>query len=158
MSIQLSRTVEDERVSRPDAIPMMAQVYVRMRHRLRALEQELALLARDGTDEERNQSAARRRVLDDRITALQEVAERALVVPISSRAIVGSVVYVRIDEGAPLDRFEIVLPTEADPKAHRISFDSPIGKAFMGSEVGDLVTVVTPRGARVFRVMVIRHH
>ena len=42
--------------------------------------------------------------------------------------------------------YQIVGPDEADLKAHRISFLTPIAKALIGKGVGDVVTVQIPRG------------
>jgi transcription elongation factor GreA len=42
--------------------------------------------------------------------------------------------------------YQIVGPDEADLKAHRISFQTPIAKALIGKNVGDVVTVLIPRG------------
>ncbi len=43
--------------------------------------------------------------------------------------------------------FEIVGSNEADPTSGKISTESPFGKALMGHEEGDTVTVETPNGA-----------
>ena len=42
--------------------------------------------------------------------------------------------------------YTLVSPQEADFKLKKISVDSPIGKALMGHEVGDLVEVDVPAG------------
>lgn len=42
--------------------------------------------------------------------------------------------------------FEIVGSNEADPAANKISNESPIGKALMGTNAGDKVSVKTPAG------------
>ena len=46
----------------------------------------------------------------------------------------------------------IVGPTEADLKAGKLSAESPVAQALLGSAPGDVVTVETPRGARKYRV------
>lgn len=43
--------------------------------------------------------------------------------------------------------FEIVGSNEADPAAGKISTESPFGKAIMGRDEGDSVTVETPNGS-----------
>lgn len=43
-------------------------------------------------------------------------------------------------------RFQIVGPDEADLQANRISFQSPIAKALIGRQEGDVVTVSIPKG------------
>ena len=42
--------------------------------------------------------------------------------------------------------YQIVGPDEADMEQNRISFQSPIAKALIGSKVGDVVRVVVPKG------------
>ncbi len=43
-------------------------------------------------------------------------------------------------------RYQIVGPDEADTGQNRISFQSPIARALIGSRVGDVVVVEVPRG------------
>jgi len=42
--------------------------------------------------------------------------------------------------------YKIVGSKEADPRAKRISDESPIGRAIVGSKVGDVVTYDAPAG------------
>jgi transcription elongation factor GreA len=57
------------------------------------------------------------------------------------------------EDGEPDETYRIVGPTEADPSAGRISFESAIGKALLGHRVGDEVEVQTPTGLR-YRIRV----
>jgi transcription elongation factor GreA len=57
------------------------------------------------------------------------------------------------EEGESDETYRIVGPTEADPSAGRISFESAIGKALLGHRVGDEVEVQTPTGLR-YRIRV----
>ena len=59
------------------------------------------------------------------------------------------------EEGEPEETYRIVGPTEADPSAGQISFESAIGKALLGRRVGDEVEVQTPTGSR-YTVRVLR--
>ena len=52
------------------------------------------------------------------------------------------------EEGGPEERYQLVGPTEADPKAGKISHESAIGRALIGRRRGDEVEVVTDTGAR----------
>jgi transcription elongation factor GreA len=52
------------------------------------------------------------------------------------------------EDGEPEECYRIVGPTEADPTAGRISFESAIGRALIGHRVGDDVEVQTPSGSR----------
>ncbi len=51
--------------------------------------------------------------------------------------------------------YRIVGPAEVDPKNGFLSDESPVGKALLGSKVGDTVEVSTPTGVRKFRVKAI---
>lgn len=45
---------------------------------------------------------------------------------------------------------------EVEPAAGRVSFLAPVARALIGAEVGDAVTVTTPRGEEGWTVLVIR--
>jgi transcription elongation factor GreA len=59
------------------------------------------------------------------------------------------------EEGEAEETYRIVGPTEADPAAGRISFESAIGRALLGHRVGDDVEVQTPTGTR-YTIRVLR--
>jgi transcription elongation factor GreA len=49
--------------------------------------------------------------------------------------------------------YVIVGPTEVDPRAGRISAQSPIGSALIGARAGDTVTVAAPAGTLKLKVI-----
>jgi transcription elongation factor GreA len=51
--------------------------------------------------------------------------------------------------------FELVSAPEAAPAEGRLSFDSPVSQALVGSRVGDTVKLKTPRGARELKILAI---
>lgn len=53
--------------------------------------------------------------------------------------------------------YKIVGEDEADIKAAKISVGSPIAKALIGKEEGDVVDVTTPGGARSFEVVEVKY-
>jgi transcription elongation factor GreA len=64
----------------------------------------------------------------------------------SDRIVFGAKVTLEnLDNGETL-HYQIVGPDEADLKVHRISFQTPIARALIGKEVGDVVTIQIPRG------------
>ncbi len=67
------------------------------------------------------------------------------------RAAFGSTVHV-IEHGSPLV-YQLVMPEDADVEKGLISISSPIGRAFVGKEAGDEVSVVTPNGNRTFEIV-----
>ncbi len=51
------------------------------------------------------------------------------------------------DDGGNTTTYDIVFPGDGDPTMGRISADSPLGKALLGAEAGDVVQVTAPAGA-----------
>ena len=94
--------------------------------------------------------------LEGRIQELEYLIKNATVVDtdeVSSDVIqVGSRVTVQEGDYEP-ELFFMVGAKEADPRAGKISNESPIGQALMGSRVGDVVTAVTPGGAVTMKIL-----
>ena len=53
--------------------------------------------------------------------------------------------------------WQIVGEDEADIKAGRISYSSPIGKALIGKESGEIVEVKTPGGLKRYEIIDVRY-
>lgn len=53
--------------------------------------------------------------------------------------------------------YQIVGEVESDIKLGKISVQSPIGKALIGKEAGDVAEVHTPKGRREFEVIAIQY-
>ncbi len=51
------------------------------------------------------------------------------------------------------ERYFLVGPAEADPAGGRISVESPLGKALIGSKVGDDIIINAPNGFLKFRIV-----
>lgn len=66
---------------------------------------------------------------------------------------VGDTVIIQEDDGKP-EEFIIVGAAEADPRAGKISNESPLGKALLNHRPGDVVTVDAPGGS--FKVKVVK--
>jgi transcription elongation factor GreA len=98
----------------------------------------------------------RQRLVEARISMLQKrVSEIALInidrIP-ADRAGFGSTVDVVESNGDKLT-FQLVMPEDADASKGLISTTSPIGRAFLNKEPGDLIKVVTPGGTREFEIL-----
>ena len=65
----------------------------------------------------------------------------------------GSQVTVQDLETGDKEQYRIVGSQEADPMEGRISEDSPFGKALIGKEVGDEVTVEAPMGTFRYKLL-----
>ena len=57
-----------------------------------------------------------------------------------------------VDEDNKKIRYQLVGQQEADARVGRISYNSPLGRALIGREVGDEVEVTTPAGDRYYEV------
>jgi transcription elongation factor GreA len=67
----------------------------------------------------------------------------------------GSTVVLR-EGDADAETYTIVGAAEADPKIGMISNESPLGKALLGSKVGDDVEIKAPAGLLKFRVLAVQ--
>jgi transcription elongation factor GreA len=99
-------------------------------------------------DDAKNEQA----LLEKRIAQLEERQRRATVIDDKSvdtgEVGFGSIVHVKDQKSGNSQKFQIVGSTEADPAEHKLSNESPIGKALLGHKRNEIVTVETPRGPK----------
>jgi transcription elongation factor GreA len=99
-------------------------------------------------DDAKNEQA----MLEQRIAHLQEKLRRSTVIDekhVDTEQVgVGAVVHVKDQKSGKSQKFQIVGSAEADPTEHKLSNESPIGKALVGHKRNDVVTVETPRGPK----------
>ncbi|MBN2168417.1 MAG: transcription elongation factor GreA [Actinobacteria bacterium] len=69
---------------------------------------------------------------------------------------IGSLVEIRAVGSGKKQTYRLVGPAEANPENHMISFESPVGNAIMGHQVGDIVIVEAPAGAVKYRIVSIK--
>jgi len=70
--------------------------------------------------------------------------------------VVGVGVTMLVQKGDKEKEYTIVGAQEADPLVGKISNESPIGQAFLGKTVGDVVEVTVPSGVQVYKVLEIK--
>jgi transcription elongation factor GreA len=99
-------------------------------------------------DDAKNEQA----LLEQRIAQLEERLRRATVIDDKSidtnKVQVGTMVHVKDQKSGDSQKFQIVGSAEADPMEHKLSNESPIGKALMGHKRGEVVSVEVPRGPK----------
>jgi transcription elongation factor GreA len=61
------------------------------------------------------------------------------------------------EKGKPATTYQIVGDDEADIKQGRISINSPIARALIGKESGDVVDVQTPGGLKQYEILDVRY-
>jgi transcription elongation factor GreA len=94
-------------------------------------------------------------MLESKIARLQERLRSAVVVETdadSDRFDFGRTAEVVDEDSGATRTWTIVGPTEADPGAGRLSAESPVARALLGSAAGAVVSVETPRGSKRYRV------
>ncbi len=126
-----------------------------LEHRTTTIRQDIAQAIKEAKEqgdlsENAEYSEAKREQAENeaRITQLEAMIKDAEVVVHDGRikgVQIGSKVTIVCDNKD--HSFEIVGSNEADPAAGKISTESPFGKALMGHNAGDVVTVETPGGA-----------
>ena len=97
--------------------------------------------------------------LEGRVQQIEAMLRRAVIIqengPTDEVAL-GSRVTV-VEEGVEESEvFHIIGPAEADPANGKVSNESPLGRALMGRQVEDVVTVEAPGGEIVFRITAIQ--
>jgi transcription elongation factor GreA len=75
----------------------------------------------------------------------------------SGKVVFGATVELEDEESGARTTYQIVGEDEADIKAMRISVTSPIARALVGKEAGDVVDVVAPGGNRSFEIVAVRY-
>ena len=107
-------------------------------------------------DDAKNEQA----LLEHRIAVLEERMRAARVIEkkeISKDVVsIGSHVKLRDMDAKQTVEYHIVGSAEANPAEHKLSNESPVGKAIIGKKKGEVVDVVAPRGALKFKILDIK--
>jgi len=106
-------------------------------------------------DDAKNEQA----MLEARIYSLEERLRSAIVIDSDQVATdvvgVGTKVTLQDMQRGDVVQYAIVGSSEADPGAHKLSNESPVGRAILGHKPGDKVTVAVPQGSKKFKVLAI---
>jgi transcription elongation factor GreA len=148
-----------------EKLPMLAEGYERLTAELKALREERPLIvdaieearAHGDLSENAEYHAAKERQgqVEAMIGDLEDKVSRANIIDPTSlsgeRIIFGATVTLLDDDEKPV-KYQIVGPYEADAKAGRISYNSPLGRALIGRRAEDEVEVTVPSGDRFYVV------
>ena len=91
--------------------------------------------------------------LEERLKAARVIEKREITTDVVS---VGSRVKLRDMDARKTEEYHIVGSAEANPDEHKLSNESPVGKAIIGKKKGEVVEVAAPRGALKFKIMEIK--
>ena len=129
----------------------------------RALQEELLLLQGPDSgprDWPELEAGVRRRERERRAREVTVILEEVRVVEPdpsqAGRVFFGASVVLEDEEGERM-RYRIVGPDEADVKAGRLSVESPLARALLGKEAGEVVTVERPRGPVEYELLAVEY-
>ena len=94
--------------------------------------------------------------IEGQIAEIEDKISRAQVIDVSkldgNQVKFGATVTVVDEDTEEEGRYQIVGEHEADVKRGRVSITSPIARAIIGKEKGDVVEVITPSGAKAYEI------
>ena len=95
--------------------------------------------------------------IEGRIAEIEDKLARAQVIDVSKlsggQVKFGATVSVVDEDTEEEARYQIVGDHEADVKLGKISLSSPLSRAMIGKEVGDVVEVNTPGGVKAYAIL-----
>ena len=95
--------------------------------------------------------------IEGRIAEIEDKIARAQVIDVSrlsgAQVKFGATVSVIDEDTEESARYQIVGEHEADVKSGKISLSSPLSRAMIGKEVGDVVEVFTPGGVKAYEIV-----
>jgi transcription elongation factor GreA len=92
-------------------------------------------------------------MLEDRLRAAHVLEKKDIAKDVVS---VGALVRLKDIDANKTVEYKIVGSPEANPSEHKLSNESPVGKAIIGRKKGDVVEVAAPRGALKFKIIAIK--
>ena len=149
-----------------DKVPMLKEGFAQLTEELKRLriEERPAIVeaieaarAHGDLSENAEYHAAKERQghVEATIADLEDRLSRAMVIDpttLSGDKIVFGATVTLKDEDDKKVRYQLVGQVEADAKDGRISYNSPLGRALIGRQVGEEVEVSTPSGDRYYQV------
>ena len=149
-----------------DKLPMLAEGYQKLQTEVRHLKMVERPSIIDAIEEARAHGdlsenaeyhAAKERQghIEASIAEIEDRLSRALIIDpttLSGDKVVFGATVSLVDEDDKEVRYQLVGQQEADARVGRISYNSPLGRALIGREVGDEIEVTTPAGERYYEV------
>ena len=149
-----------------EKVPMLEEGHRKLRDELTRLRNEErpaiveaieAARAHGDISENAEYHAAKERQgqIEASIADLEDRMSRAMVIDpktLSGNKIVFGATVTLLDEDEKKVKYQLVGQVEADASNGRISYNSPLGRALIGRQVGEEVEVSTPSGDRYYEV------
>ena len=101
-------------------------------------------------------------LIESRVIAINDLIARANVIDVTKiendgKVIFGSTVNLKDLDTEKHINYKLVGQDEADIKKNLIFFKSPIGKALIGKDKGEMVIVNTPSGEKNFEILDVKY-
>jgi transcription elongation factor GreA len=94
--------------------------------------------------------------IEGQIAEIEDKISRAQVIDVTklsgNQVKFGATVTVIDEDTEEEGRYQVVGDHEADVKSGKISLSSPLSRAMIGKEVGDVVEVITPAGVKAYEI------
>lgn len=146
-----------------EKVPMLQEGHDKLEAELKALKEERPRIvdaieearAHGDLSENAEYHAAKERQgqVEATIADLEGKLSRAQVIDPATlsgdKAVFGATLHLLDEDDKPV-KYQLVGEAEADAKAGKISFNSPIGRAFIGRNVGDEIEVTVPSGDKYY--------
>ena len=148
-----------------EKVPMLEEGHRKLNEELRRLKSERpeiveaieAARAHGDLSENAEYHAAKERQgqIEASIADLEDRLSRAMVIDpktLSGDKVVFGATVTLLDEDDKQVKYQLVGQVEADANQGRISYNSPLGRALIGRQVGEEVEVSTPSGDRYYEI------
>ncbi|MEW4466762.1 transcription elongation factor GreA [Parasphingorhabdus sp. JC815] len=146
-----------------EKVPMLVEGQKKLEAELKALKEERPRIvdaieearAHGDLSENAEYHAAKERQgqVEATIADLEDKLSRAQVIDPATlsgdKAVFGATLTLLDEDDKPV-KYQLVGQAEADAKAGKISYNSPIGRAFIGRSVGDEIEVTVPSGDKYY--------
>jgi transcription elongation factor GreA len=151
-----------------EKVPMTAEGYQALDEELKRLKSQerpnaIAAIAEARTHGDLSENAEyhaakeRQGWIESRIAEIEDRLARAQIIDISKlsgdQVKFGATVSVVDEDTEEKSRYQIVGEHEADVRSGKISIASPIARAMIGKEKGDVVEVNTPGGVKAYEIL-----
>src|SRR6476620_11084954 len=149
-----------------EKVPMLAEGHRKLNDELKRLRQEERPAIVEAIEEARahgdlsenaeyHAAKERQGQIEASIADLEDKLSRAMVIDpksLSGNKVVFGATVTLVDEDDKKVKYQLVGQTEADARVGRISYNSPLGRALIGREVGEDVEVSAPAGDRYYEI------
>jgi transcription elongation factor GreA len=103
----------------------------------------------------------RQAFIETRVAEIEDKIARSQVIDVSKlsgkQVKFGATVNLVDEDSGEKSKYKIVGEDEADVKAGKVSITSPIARAMIGKEEGDVVEVMAPGGAKSYEIVKVKY-